>query len=122
MPFFVRRLPSCALAFPILLVFAGAADARDWRFCIGVAAASHETIITDIFSSPAEGGRLERRFEAYYRGRNGRALTFQCPRGYDDRVAALTAQTEALQFDRQMGFAVSNLNAAEVAAIIGPAS
>ncbi len=76
-------------------------------------------MITDIFASPEESARLERRFEAYYRGRDGRALTFQCPRGYDDRTQALNAQTTALQFDQQMGFAVSNLGAARVAAIVG---
>jgi hypothetical protein len=119
MTFFTRFSCACGLALVVPFVAAGAARAGDWRFCVGVAPASHETVITDIFASPEESARLERRFEAYYRGRDGRALTFQCPRGYDDRTQALNAQTTALQFDQQMGFAVSNLGAARVAAIVG---
>ena len=119
MTFLTRRLRASGLALVFPLVAAGAAKAGDWRFCVGLAPDSHETVITDIFASPEESTRLERRFEAYYRGRDGRALTFQCPRGYDDRIQALNAQTAALQFDRQMGFAVGNLGAARVAAIVG---
>lgn len=117
---FSAHLPrvSC-LALAVLLAAPGVAGAGEWRFCVGVAPDSHETVITDIFASPEESARLERRFEAYYRGRDGRALTFQCPRGYGDRVNALNAQTTALEFDRQLGFAVSNLAAAKVAAIVG---
>jgi hypothetical protein len=119
MTFLTRRLGASGLVLVLPLVAAGAAKAGDWRFCVGVAPDSHETVITDIFASPEESTRLERRFEAYYRGRDGRALTFQCPRGYDDRTQALNAQTTALQFDQQMGFAVSNLGSARVAAIVG---
>ncbi|MGO8738253.1 hypothetical protein [Rhodoblastus sp.] len=119
MPFSARPPRVFGLALILSLAASGAAAAGDWRFCVGVAPASHETVITDIFASPEESARLERRFEAYYRGRDGRALTFQCPRGYDDRTEALNAQTTALQFDQQMGFAVSNLAAAKVAAIVG---
>ncbi|WP_298352928.1 hypothetical protein [Rhodoblastus sp.] len=119
MIFLTRRLRAFGSALVLPLVAAGAAKADEWRFCVGLAPDSHETVITDIFASPEESTRLERRFEAYYRGRNGRALTFQCPRGYSDRTQALNAQTTALQFDQQMGFAVSNLAAARVAAIVG---
>ena len=119
MIFFTRFSCAFGLALMASLAGAGAATAGDWRFCVGVAPASHETVITDIFASSEDSARLERRFEAYYRGRDGRALTFQCPRGYDDRTQALNAQTTALQFDQQMGFAVSNLGAAKVAAIVG---
>jgi hypothetical protein len=117
---FSARLPRApSLALAALLVVPGVADAGEWRFCVGVAPEAHETVITDIFASPEDSARLERRFEAYYRGRDGRALTFQCPRGYGERVDALNAQTTALEFDRQLGFAVSNLAAAKVAAIVG---
>ncbi|WP_298425486.1 hypothetical protein [Rhodoblastus sp.] len=108
-----------ALALPALLVFASGAAAEEWRFCVGVASASHEAVITDIFPNSADSAHLEHRIEAWYRGKSGRALTFQCPRGWAERVDALNAQTAALQFNRQMGYAVSNLNAAEVTAIIG---
>jgi hypothetical protein len=114
-----RRPLAPGVALAILLLAPGAAAAGDWRFCVGVAPASHETVVTDIFSSPEQSAQLERRFEAYYRGRDGRALTFQCPRGYDDRIDALSAQSTALEFNRQMGFAVSDLGAARVAAIVG---
>ncbi len=117
---FPPRPPRVArLALAVLFATPALADAGEWRFCVGVAPDSHETVITDIFSSPEESARLERRFEAYYRGRDGRALTFQCPRGYGDRVDALNAQTAALEFDRQLGFAVSSLGAAKVAGVVG---
>jgi hypothetical protein len=96
-----------------------AASAGDWRFCVGVAPAAHEVVITDIFASAAESARLEHRFETYFRARKNRVLTFQCPRGSDERVEALNAQTTALQFNRQMGFSVSSLPAAEAAAVAG---
>lgn len=116
LPFFARAFP---LAFGALLVTMGGARAQEWRFCVGVAAASHEAVITDVFASPAESARLEHRFEAYFRAKKGHALTFQCPRGASARLDAINAQTTALQFNRQMGFSVSGLTSAEVAAIAG---
>jgi hypothetical protein len=96
-----------------------AAFAGDWRFCVGVAPAAHEAVITDLFASAIDSARLEHRFEAYFRARKNRVLTFQCPRGADERVDALNAQTAALQFNRQMGFSVSSLPAPEAAAVAG---
>ena len=117
--FALRR--ASALAF-VGLAAVSPARAEVWRFCVGVAPAAHESVITDVFASDADSARLERRMEAYFRGHNGRALTFQCPRGYEARVEALNAQTAALQFNRQLGFAVGGLNAAEVSAIVAAGS
>jgi hypothetical protein len=105
---------ACALASP------APAFAQDWRFCIGVAPASHEAVITDVFASTADSAQLERRFESYFRAKKSRALTFQCPRG-GERLDALNGQTAALQFNRKMGFTVGSLPAAEISAILGVA-
>jgi hypothetical protein len=106
-----------AVLFPILLA-AGPACAEEWRFCVGVAPANHETVISDIFTSGAESARLESKLAAYYRSHRGRTLTFQCPRG-GDRVTALNGQTAALQFNRTMGYAVNGLPAHEIASALG---
>jgi hypothetical protein len=105
-------------AAAIALVLASPAHAQEWRFCVGVSAARHETVISDIFASDADSARLEQKFAAWYRARYGRLLTFQCPRG-GDRVAALNGQTAALQFDRAMGYAVNGLSAHEFAEALG---
>lgn len=121
------RIPvKSALSFlraPALLLALAALPARaeEWRFCVGVAPAAHETIITDIFASGAESAQIEHRLEAYFRMKRGKTLTFQCPRGEPERFAALNAQTAALQFNRRMGFAVNGLPAADVAALAGGA-
>jgi hypothetical protein len=108
----------CFLRAPLLLALAALpARAEEWRFCVGVAPSAHETIITDIFASGAESAQIEHRLEAYFRTKRGKALTFQCPRGASERFAALNAQTAALQFNRQMGFAVNGLSATDVAAL-----
>jgi hypothetical protein len=109
--------PLRVLAFLFVVAASGPALAEEWRFCVGVAPAAHETVITDIFASPAESARIEHRLEAYFRANKGKSLTFQCPRGAPERYAALNAQTAALQFNRQMGFAVNGLPAAEIAAV-----
>jgi hypothetical protein len=96
---------------------AAPAQAQQWRFCVGVAPAAHETIITDIFASAADSARIERKLEAYVRAHRGKSLVFQCPRGVDERVEALNAQTAALQFNRKMGFAVDSLPAAEISTL-----
>jgi hypothetical protein len=120
----MTRLFPQAFLFPVLgLALASApahALAQEWRFCVGVAPAAHEAVITDVFASSAESAQLEHRFEAYFRARKNRALTFQCPRGASERVDAMNAQTAALQFNRQMGFSVSSLPSPEVAAAAGP--
>jgi len=107
------------LRAPAFLVALAAlpAQAEEWRFCVGVAPAAHETVITDIFASGAESAQIEHRLEAWFRTKRGKTLTFQCPRGAPERFAALNAQTAALQFNRQMGFAVNGLPAAEVVAL-----
>ena len=105
-----------AVAFVILL--ATPASAQEWRFCVGVAPATHETVISDIFSSGADSARLEQRLQTWYRAHRGRSLTFQCPRG-GDRVAALNGQTAALQFNRTMGYAVNGLPSNEVITALG---
>jgi hypothetical protein len=104
----------------LLLAFAqpGAAAAEEWRFCVGVAPAAHESVITDIFASPAESAQIEHRLEAYFRSRKNKSLTFQCPRGAAERFAALNAQTAALQFNRQMGFSVNGFSAADIGALV----
>ncbi len=112
-----------ALAFLLAVAAIGTTTATawtaEWRFCVGVAPAAHETVITDIFASAAESARIEHRLEAYFRARKGIALTFQCPRGAPERFSALNAQTAALQFNRKMGYAVNGLAAAEIAALAG---
>jgi len=105
-----------AAFFFVLLV--SSVEAQEWRFCVGVAPASHETVISDIFTSAADSARLEQRLQAWYRSRRGKTLTFQCPRG-GDRVTALNGQTAALQFNRTMGYAVNGLPASEVVAALG---
>jgi hypothetical protein len=105
-----------AVLFVVLLT--SPAAAQEWRFCVGVAPASHETVISDIFSSDAESARLEGKLSSYYRAHRGRTLTFQCPRG-GDRVTALNGQTAALQFNRAMGYAVNGLPVHEVTAALG---
>jgi hypothetical protein len=102
----------------VALAAPGLASAEEWRFCVGVAPAAHETVITDIFSSPAESAQIEHRLEAHFRSRKGKSLTFQCPRGAPERFAALNAQTAALQFNRQMGFSVNGFSAADVGALV----
>jgi len=114
----VKPAVSFLSAPALLLVLAGLpARAQEWRFCVGVAPAAHETVITDIFASGAESAQIEHRLEAWFHAKRGRNLTFQCPRGAAERYAALNAQTAALQFNRQMGFAVSGLPAAELVAL-----
>ena len=101
------------------LAAASPAQGQDWRFCVGIASAAHEAVITDVFVSSAESALLEHRFEAWFRAKKGRTLTFQCPRGSAERVEALNAQTAALQFNRQMGFSVSGLAAPDIPGIVG---
>ena len=110
------RAPALALLFTLAMPAAGSSE--EWRFCVGVAPAEHETVITDIFASAAESARIEHRLEAYFRARKGKILTFQCPRGAQERFAALNAQTAALQFNRKLGYAVNSLSSAEIAAQI----
>lgn len=105
--------------FAFGLMSTGPALAQDWRFCVGVAAGSHETVITDVFASSADGAALEHRFETFFRAKKGRTLTFQCPLGASERLDALNAQTQALQFNRQMGFSVTDLPASVVAGVVG---
>ena len=100
----------------------GAASAEEWRFCVGVSPATHETVITDIFSSPAESAQIERRLEGHFRAHKGKSLTFQCPRGPEERYAALNAQTQALQFNRKMGFSVNGFSAADIGALVADGS
>jgi hypothetical protein len=111
--------PACAIPFLVLVLPTVPAWAQQWRFCIGVAPAAHESVITDIFASEAQSAQIEHRLEAYFRSRRGKTLTFQCPRGAPERFDALNAQTTALQFNRQLGFAVSGLPATEAAALVG---
>ncbi len=108
-----------ALAFLLAVTAPATAWTAEWRFCVGVAPAAHETVITDIFASAAESARIEHRLEAYFRARKGMVLTFQCPRGATERFSALNAQTAALQFNRKLGYAVNGLPAAEIAALAG---
>ncbi len=108
-----------ALAFLLAVAAPATAWTAEWRFCVGVAPAAHETVITDIFASAAESARIEHRLEAYFRARKGMVLTFQCPRGAPERFSALDAQTAALQFNRKLGYAVNGLPAAEIAALAG---
>ncbi len=96
----------------------GSASANEWRFCVGVAPAAHQTIITDIFDSPAESAQVEHRLEAYFRARKGENLTFQCPRGSSEKYAALNDQTTALQFNREMGYSVDGFPATEMTALL----
>lgn len=114
-----RPLLSLA-ALACALASSAPAFAQDWRFCIGVAPASHEAVITDVFASGVDSAQLEHRFESYFRARKSRTLTFQCPRG-GERLEALNAQTAALQFNRTMGFAVGSLPASEISAVLGAA-
>ncbi len=119
-----RRLDSAVkldrpIPFLVLALAACPARAQEWRFCIGVAPMAHESVITDIFASEAQSAQIEHRLESYFRARRGKTLTFQCPRGAQERFDALNAQTTALQFNRQMGFAVSGLTAAEVTTLVG---
>jgi hypothetical protein len=111
------RAPALGLLFTLAMPAAGSSE--EWRFCVGVAPSAHETVITDIFASAAESARIEHRLEAYFRARKGKTLTFQCPRGAQERFAALNAQTAALQFNRKLGNAVNGLPAAEIAALAG---
>jgi hypothetical protein len=113
-----RAIPFLVVA---LTLAACPARAQEWRFCVGVAATAHESVITDIFASEAQSAQIEHRLEAYFRSRRGKTLTFQCPRGAQERFAALNAQTTALQFNRQMGFAVSGLPASDVTALVSAA-
>jgi hypothetical protein len=115
-------LRACVLASLFALTAAGPAQAEEWRFCVGVSPSTHETIITDVFASAADSAQIEHRFEAFFRARRGKTLTFQCPRGAAERYAALNAQTAALQFNRQMGFSVNGLPAAEAVAVAGGAA
>jgi hypothetical protein len=116
----MNRLISSALVTCVFgMAAASPALAQDWRFCVGIAPATHEAVITDVFGSSAESAALEHRFETYFRAKKGRTLTFQCPRGAAERVDALNAQTAALQFNRRMGFSVSGLSAAEIPGIVG---
>ncbi|WP_294542074.1 hypothetical protein [uncultured Rhodoblastus sp.] len=108
-----------ALALLLALLSPGPGWSAEWRFCVGVAPSAHETIITDIFASPAESARIEHRLEAYFRTRKGMSPTFQCPRGAPERFAAINAQTAALQFNRKLGYAVNGLPAAEIASLVG---
>lgn len=94
------------------------AAAQEWRFCVGVAPASHEIVISDIFTSGGEPARLEHRLQAWYRAHRGRTLTFQCPHG-GDRVTALNGQTAALQFNHTMGYAVNGLPSNDVMTALG---
>jgi hypothetical protein len=105
-------------AVPFVILLASPAAAQEWRFCVGVAPANHETVISDIFTSGADSARLEQRLQAWYRAHRGRTLTFQCPRG-SDRVSALNGQTAALQFNRTMGYAVNGLPSNEVITALG---
>ena len=109
-------------ALLVVLAAAGPARAEDWRYCVGVAPAAHETVITDIFASGADSARIEHRLEAYFRARKAKIMTFQCPQGSEERYAALNAQTAALQFNRQMGYSVDGLTAAEIATIASDGS
>lgn len=111
------RARALAVVFGLLCPLAASAD--EWRFCVGVAPAAHEAIITDVFASSSESAQIEHRLESYFRSRRGKTLTFQCPRGATERYDALNAQTEALQFNRQMGFSVNGLPAAEVVSLTG---
>jgi hypothetical protein len=110
------------LVLAVAVCCAAPASAQEWRFCVGVAPAAHEAVITDIFSSAAESARLEHRLENYFRVRHARALTFQCPRGGSERVAAMNAQTAALQFNRMLGFSVGGMTAAELSSATGEAA
>jgi hypothetical protein len=109
------RAPALALLIGIAAPETG--WTTEWRFCVGVAPAAHETVITDIFASAAESARIEHRLEAYFRARKGVSLTFQCPRGAPERFSALNAQTAALQFNRKLGNAINGLPAGEIAAL-----
>ncbi|MBB4199512.1 hypothetical protein GGD83_003328 [Rhodoblastus sphagnicola] len=105
-----------AAAVAIVLTSPAAAD--EWRFCVGVAPANHESVISDVFTSGADSARLESRLQGWYRAHHGRTLTFQCPHG-GDRVAALNGQTAALQFNRTLGYAVNGLPVNEVTMALG---
>jgi hypothetical protein len=113
---------SAYAVFFLAVAASGPACAEDWRYCVGVAPAAHETVITDIFSSPVDSARIEHKLEAYFHARKGKVLTFQCPRGAPERYTALNAQTAALQFNKQMGYVVDGLPAAEIAAIASDGS
>lgn len=105
-------------AAALALVLASPVHAQQWRFCVGVAPASHAAVISDIFTGDADSARLEQKLAAWYRVHHGRTLTFQCPRG-GDRLSALNGQTAALQFDRSMGYAVDGLPSQEVERALG---
>ena len=101
---------------------AAAAAAQDWRFCVGVSSATHESVITDVFVSSADSARIEHRLESFFRTKKGRSLTFQCPRGDADRTNAVNAQTSALKFNQLIGFSVTPMPAADLsAALLGEA-
>lgn len=99
-----------------------AAAAQEWRFCVGVSAATHESVITDVFVSAADSARIEHRLESFFHTKKARTLTFQCPRGDADRTNAVNAQTAALKFNQMIGFSVTSLPAADLsAALLGEA-
>ena len=102
------------LVLAVAVCCAAPASAQEWRFCVGVAPAAHEAVITDIFSSAAESARLEHRLENYFRVHH--------PRGGSERVAAMNAQTAALQFNRMLGFSVGGMTAAELSSATGEAA
>lgn len=109
---------AAAAACLIGLCAGGPAAAAQWRFCVGVAPASHRVVITGIFASDADSATLQRDLQAYMRDRKGETLTFLCPRGAPNRTQAIDAQNQALQFDRNMGFSVNDLPAADVVAAV----
>jgi hypothetical protein len=117
----IRRAPIPFVSALLLVLAASPSRAGEWRFCVGFAPATHEAVITDVFDTSAESAQIEHRLEGYFRARRGKTLVFQCAQGAPERVAALNAQTQALQFDRVMGYSVSGFAAAEVVALAGGA-
>ena len=76
----MNRLTLPAVAACVFgLAAASPARAQDWRFCVGIAPAAHEAVITDIFVSSADSAPLEHRFEAWFRAKKGRSPDLPMP-------------------------------------------
>lgn len=98
-----------ALAALFCVVQGGGAQAESWRFCVAANNQLHKVFVSELFASAAERAELEARLTRQLREQGETGFTPQCPLAGADRTEAINAQSEAINFNQALHYAISPL-------------
>jgi hypothetical protein len=96
------------IAASILTIFAGTAQAAEWRYCLAPARAEHKVYMSYPFRSAVDYRKLEEMFRSSLSRAHFSVDYVQCPLGENQR-SLLAMREDAVAFNRQMQMTVVDL-------------